>query len=147
MRKGLSLLAGLVLLAGCSTEVPSFLGREGNAEGFYSIGGEPVPDPVPLPFRTATLDRALHGVIIRVDAESPTQGYYSATLEPLNEGRPDQAGIVTFPLLATPPSEPQPIGPARTRVMTAGVFMPTLSLKNIRAFRVAGVGTAVTLTP
>ena len=31
--------------------------------------------------------------------------------------------------------------------MSAAVFMPTLALKNVRAIRVAGVGTAVTLTP
>jgi hypothetical protein len=147
MRKALSLLAGLVLLAGCSMEVPGFLGREGNYDGFYSVRGEPTPDPVPLAFRNAVLERALHGVIVRVETEAPTQGYYSAALEPLNDGLPDAAGIVTFQFVATPPSSPQPIGPARTRVMSAAVFMPTLALKNVRAIRVAGVGTAVTLTP
>lgn len=147
MRKALSLLAGLVLLAGCSAEVPDFLGREGNYDGFYSIRGEPTPDPVPLPLRTAVLEPALHGVIVRVGTEAPTQGYYSATLEPLNDARPDAAGIVSFQLVATPPSDPQAIGPARTRTMSAAVFMPTRGLKNVRAIRVAGVGTAVTLTP
>ena len=147
MRKALSLLAGLAVLAGCSMEVPGFLGREGNYAGFYSVRGEPTPDPVPLPLRTAVLEPALHGVIVRVETEAPTQGYYSAALVPLNDARPDAAGIVTFQLVATPPSAPQAIGPARTRAMSAGVFMPTLGLKNVRAIRVAGVGTAVTLTP
>ena len=147
MRKGLVLLAGLLPLAGCSMEVPGFLGREGDASGFYSIRGEPAPEPVQIPLRIATLEPALHGVLIRVEAEAPTQGYYSARLEPLNDGRPDQAGIVTFQLLATPPASPGAIGPARTRAMSAAVFMPTLALKNIRAFRVAGGGNVVTLTP
>lgn len=147
MRKALSLLAGLVLLAGCSGEVPGFLGREGNYDGFYSVRGEPTPEPVAMPLRTAVLEPALHGVIVRVATEAPTQGYYSATLVPLNDARPDQAGIVTFQLVATPPSEPQAIGPARTRQLSAGAFMPTLAMKNVRAIRVAGVGSAVTLTP
>ena len=147
MRKGLALLAGLVLLAGCSMEVPSFLGREGNASGFYSVRGEPPPEPVQIPLRTATLERALHGVIVRIDAVAPTQGYYSATLVPVNDGRPDQAGIVTFRLVAVPPAAPQAVGPERTRKMTAAAFMPTLALKSARAIRVAGGGTVVTLTP
>lgn len=147
MRKGLSLLAGLVLLAGCSMEVPGFLGREGNASGFYSVRGEPPPEPVQIPLRTATLERALHGVIVRVEAEAPTQGYYGATLLPTNDGRPDQAGIVTFQLVAVPPPSPQAIGAARTRKMTTAAFLPTLALKNARAVRVAGSGKVVTLTP
>jgi hypothetical protein len=147
MRKALSLLAGLVLLAGCSAEVPGFLGREGNYEGFYSVRGEPTPEPVPLPLRTAVLEPALHGVIVRIETEAPMQGYYGPTLVPLNDARPDPAGIVTFQLVATPPDTPQAIGPARTRAMGAAAFMPTLALKNVRAIRVAGVGSAVTLTP
>ena len=146
MRKGLSLLAGLVLLAGCSMEVPDFLGREGNASGFYSVRGEPLPEPEPLALRTATLEPALHGVIVRVEGVAPTQGYYSATLVPLNEGRPDAAGIVSFRLLASPPPEPNAVGPERTRVMSAGAFLPTLALKNVRGVRVAGMSTTTTLT-
>lgn len=145
--KALSLLAGLVLLAGCSMEVPGFLGREGDYDGFYSIRGETPPDPVAIPFRTAVLEPALHGVIVRVEAEAPTQGYYAATLVPTNDARPDAAGIVTFQLVATPPPDPQAIGPARTRTMSAGAFMSTLGMKNVRAIRVAGLGNVVTLTP
>jgi hypothetical protein len=144
--KALSLLAGLALLAGCSMEVPGFLGREGNAAGFYSVRGEPAPDPEPVALQTAVLERALHGVIVRVEAVAPTQGYYSATLVPLNDGEPDAAGIVTFQLVAMPPPEAQAAGPARTRTMSAATFLPTLGLKNVRAVRVAGVGTATTLT-
>ena len=147
MLKGLLLLAGLALLAGCSMEVPGFLGREGNASGFYSVRGQPTPDPVPVALRTAVLERGLHGVIVRVDAVAPTQGYYSATLVPLNAGVPDQAGIVTFQLVATPPAAGQAVGPERTRTMSAATFLPTLSLKNVRAIRVAGGSTVTTLTP
>jgi hypothetical protein len=145
MRNGLMLLAGVALLAGCSVEIPSFMGREGGGQGFYNVRGEPPPEPVRLALREATLERALHGVIIRVDGEAPTQGYFSAALVPLNNGVPDEAGIVTFEFMAVPPSTTQAIGPARSRQITAAVFLPTLALKNIRGFRLAGAGTAQTL--
>lgn len=145
MRKGLMLLAGLTLVAGCSMEIPSFVGREGGGQEFYSIRGEAPPEPVALPLREATLDRALHGVIIRADGEAPTQGYYSAALVPLNNGAPDASGLVTFEFMAVPPREAQAIGPARSRQITAAVFLPTLALKNIRGFRVTGAGTVHTI--
>jgi hypothetical protein len=144
MRNLLLLLASLGI-AGCSMEIPSFLGREGGGEGFYSIRGEPSPEPVPVPLRQATLERALHGVIIRVDGEAPTQGYWAATLVPLRGGTPDAAGIVSFALMAVPPTGPEAVGPARTRRLTAAVFVPTLALKDLRGFRVSGPGTAHTL--
>jgi hypothetical protein len=144
MRNGLLLLAGLGLCA-CSMEIPSFLGREGTGEGFYSVRGQPPPEPVQVPLRHATLERALHGVIIRVDGEAPTQGYYAPALVPLGAGAPDAAGILSFELLAVPPTGPEAVGPARTRHVTAAVFIPTLALKNLRAFRVSGSGTVHTL--
>jgi hypothetical protein len=143
MRNGLLLLAGLGL-CGCSMEIPSFLGREGGGGEFYNVRPEPPPDPVPVPLREATLERALHGVIIRVDGEAPTQGYYSAALVPLGNG-PDAAGILSFELMAVPPAAPEAAGPARTRQITAAVFIPTLALKNLRGFRVSGGGAVRTL--
>ena len=103
MRKGLLLLAGVVLLGGCTMEVPGFLGREGNAQGYYSVRRQPPPEPVPVAMRSAVLEPALHGVIIRVEGEAPTWGYYSPTLVPVNDGAPDAAGIVSFRLMAVPP--------------------------------------------
>jgi hypothetical protein len=144
MRNGLLLLAGLGL-AGCSVEMPSFLGREGGGQGYYNIRGEPPPEPVPVPLRQATLERALHGVIIRVDGETPTQGYFSAALVPLRGGAPDAAGILSFELMAVPPAGPEAVGPARTRQVTAAVFIPSRALKNLRGFRVSGGGAVHTL--
>ena len=94
LRNGLLLLASLGI-AGCSMEVPGFLGREGAGDGFYSVRRQPPPEPVPVALRQATLERALHGVIIRVDGEAPTQGYWGAALVPLRGGTPDAAGIVS----------------------------------------------------
>jgi hypothetical protein len=145
MLNGLLLLAGFGLLAACSMEMPAFLGREGGGQGFYNVRGEPPPEPRPVPLREATLERALHGVIIRVDGVAPTQGYYSAALIPLRDGSPDAAGIISFEFMAVPPAGPQAVGPARSRRLTAAVFIPNLALKDLNGFRVAGAGTVHTL--
>ncbi|HET9069114.1 MAG TPA: hypothetical protein VFN28_10765 [Amaricoccus sp.] len=146
MRDGLILLAAAALAAGCSMEVPGFVGRQGGGDGFYSIRGEAPPEPRTVALRETAAERALHGVILRVTGEAPTQGYYSATLRPLGGGAPDPAGILTFELVATPPAEPHAVGPARTRILTAGLFMPTKALKDLRGFRVTGGGAVQTVT-
>ena len=73
-RNGLALLAGLCLLAGCGGGMPSFLGREGSTDGVYNLRGEPLPEPRNLFLRQAAAEPALHGVILRVVGEAPTQG-------------------------------------------------------------------------
>ena len=145
MRNGLLLLAGIGLLAGCSVELPGFAGREGNAAGMYTFRAPPPPEPQQVPLRQAEAERALHGVILRVRGETPSQGYYSAALRPIGTG-PDAAGILSFEFVAVPPAEPEAIGPARTRTVTAAVFVPNLALKSLRGFRVAGAGNVQTLT-
>ena len=99
-----------------------------------------------MALRQTEAERALHGVILRVVGEAPTQGYYSAFLRPLGGGAPDAAGILSFELVAIPPAAPQTVGPARTRVLSAGIFMPNQSLKDLRGFRVAGAGAVQTVT-
>ena len=141
---GLLLLAGLGLLAGCAFEVPSFLGREGGGDGTYQLGGEERPEPRQVPLRQAEAERALHGLILRVEGEARPQGYHTAELRPVGEA--DAAGILGFELVATPPSEVTPVGPARTRQLSAAVFLPNPVLEDLRGFRVAGGGTVRTLT-
>jgi hypothetical protein len=145
MRNALLLLASAGLAAGCSMEIPGFVGREGGGGGFYNVRDEPPPPPRAVALRQAQAERALHGVILRVVGEAPTQGYYSATLRPLGGAAPDAAGILSFELVATPPAEPQAVGPARTRVLSAGLFMPNQALRDLRGFRVAGAGGAQTV--
>ena len=99
MRNGLLLLAGIGLLAGCSVELPGFAGREGNAAGMYTFRAPPPPEPQQVPLRQAEAERALHGVILRVRGETPSQGYYSAALRPIGTG-PDAAGILSFEFVA-----------------------------------------------
>ena len=145
MRSGILILLALGTAA-CSNEVPAFLGREGGGDGIYTFGGTDLPVPVRLPLRQAVLEQALHGVIVRAESVAPTQGYYTAQLRPLGGGAPDAAGIVSFEMIAYPPGAPEATGPERTRILTAAVFMPNLTLRDVRGFRVAGVNQAVSLT-
>jgi hypothetical protein len=146
MRKAFLIFGLAAAVAGCSFEIPEFVGREGTGQSLYVLGGnDPLPDPVPLPLRSATLEPALHGVIVRVQAVAPSQGYYSALLVPLSGGRPDASGVVSFQLAALPPTVPGQVGPERTRLLDAAVFVPNGALKGVRGFRVGGAGTAQTL--
>jgi hypothetical protein len=145
VRCGLMVLVALGPLAACSVELPSFVGREGQSDGAYRLGGEPLPEPRAVPIQQAVLERGLHGMILRVHGAAPSQGYYGAQLAPLAGGAPDAAGIVSFEFVAIPPDAPQAIGPARTRALSAAVFFPTLALEDMRGVRVAGAGSAQTL--
>lgn len=146
MRNWLFLLAGVATLAACSIEMPSFVGREGG-DGYYSLGGDDTaqPDPEVVTFGTVALEPALNGVILRVTATAPTWGYHSAFLRPLDGGVPDAAGIMTYELVAVPPSTPEQAGTPRSRQLSAGVFVPNLAMKKISGFRVAGGGKVQTL--
>ncbi|WP_324563722.1 hypothetical protein [Amaricoccus sp.] len=145
MRNGFILLAAAALAAGCSMEMPDFLGREGGGGGFYNVRGTPPPEPRSVALREAHLEQGLHGVVLRVTGEAPTQGYYAAMLRPVGGGAPDSAGIVSFELVALPPPGPEAVGPARTRVLMAGVFLPTKAIEDLRGFRVGGGGAVETL--
>jgi len=145
MRNGLLLLTGAWLAAGCSMEIPDFVGREGGGDGFYRVGGEELPDPVPVAMRSVVAERSLTGVIVRVEGEAPAQGYWGAALEPVGDGAPDASGAVSFRFTAIPPVAVEAVGPARTRQLSAAVYVPNLALKTTRAVRVAGLGTAQTL--
>jgi hypothetical protein len=144
LRNGLLLLAGAGLLAACAMEMPDFLGREGAGTGGYSLRREPPPPPQAIPLRMATAERALHGVIVRVEGQAPTWGFYGARLRPLAD-RPDAAGVMSFELVAVPPSVPEPAGAPRSRELSAAVFIPNLALRQVRAVRIAGGGQVQTL--
>ena len=147
MRNGLLLLAGAALLAGCSMEIPNFVGREGNS-GTYNVNllgkGPPPPEPRAIELRQAVAERSLFGVIVRVTGEAPTQGYHGAQLVPTGTG-PDKAGILSFRFMALPPPAPASVGPAQTRVVTAAVFLPSLTARKLNGYRVAGSNTVQTL--
>ncbi len=144
-RAGAVVLIGL-LLTGCGGGVPGFLGREGNANANYAANpAVSIPDPVPLPLRMAVAERGAFGVILRVEGLAPTQGFYEAALLPLNEGRPDAAGVVSLELVAIPPTPPGAVGPERTRTLSAATFFSNRALKPVSAFRVRGGQNVITV--
>ena len=144
-------LAGLALLAGCGVLGPSGPSRRPEPErarasepgliaGLFTRRPPELPDAVAIAtLRTAAVERSAGGVILRVTGVAPTQGYFNATLAPLNEGAPDAAGLVTVRFLATPPLAPQQVGPERTRLLLAAAYASDAELRGVRGFRlVAG---------
>ena len=127
--------------------MPDFLGRGGTGGGSFSVRPEPLPDPVLVPMRSAHAERGLGGFIVRVESIAPTQGYFSAELAAQNGGVPDANGVMHYELIARPPlTTPQSIGPERTRELRAGLFVPTLALRNMDAVRITGSNTSQTLS-
>src|SRR5690606_26440709 len=106
------LLLSLVL-AGCSAQVPQFLGRGGDGSGSFTMRDDPQPDAVPVPMRMARVEPGLRGRIVRVEIVAPTQGFHSADLSALNGGQPDENGVMSYMLVARPPVAAQAIGPER----------------------------------
>ena len=91
--------------------------------------------------RINALAEASPGFVWRLQTEEGN----ATALRPLGDGAPDAAGILSFELVAVPPQAPEPAGAPRTRELTAGIFVPTLALKEVRGFRVAGAGNVQTL--
>jgi hypothetical protein len=145
MRRWIAALAGLLVLAGCGGEMPEFLGREGTGQSSFELGGEPEAIPVPVPLREARLEPSTTGLILLVQGVTPTQGYHSAALAPVDDGRPDAAGIVSFRFIALPPPGPEAVGPDRTRGIQAAAYIPERALRDIRGFRVVGAYSTRTL--
>ncbi len=146
MRNVLLLLAGAAALAGCSFEMPSFLGRQ-ESQGYYSLGGAEAeqPEPEVLRYDSAVVEPALYGVIVRATATAPTWGWHTAFLRPLNDGEPDAAGIMTYEFVAIPPSGTEETGTVRSRKLSAGLYVPNLAMKKISGFRITGGGRVETL--
>lgn len=150
MRNGILLLAGAALLAGCGgggvggTEVPGFLGREGNAAAFYNPRGEPAPEVQAIPLGQAVTERGPYGVIVRVEGVAPSGGFWGAELSPLGEG-PDANGVLAFRFVAFPPDDPTYAGPAQTRTLTAGAFVPNITARKVRSVRIESASGVQTL--
>lgn len=146
MRKIVHILLTGFLVAGCSWQLPGFLGRTGGGSDTYTLGGGPtLPDPQPLALRSVRAEPALRGVILRADGVAPTQGYYAATVTSVGGGEPDASGIMSFELTAIPPETPQAIGPENTRELSAAIFLPTRVAEDVRGFRVSGAGRVQTV--
>lgn len=144
MKSPLALVLPLLALAGCSVEMPEFLGRTGSGEAVYTLRGDPVPEPVPVPLASARVERFNFGVIVRVEGIAPSQGYWGAALQIATEA--EASGIMPMAFTAIPPEQVEAIGPPQTRVLTAAAFVPNRAMKGVRGFQVTGAGSGETLT-
>jgi hypothetical protein len=149
MRRGLIFLLALAALPACSAGVPGFLGRDGGQTGTFSLDGdapEGAYDPVEVPLTSAVAERGLHGVIIRAESVTPTQGYFGAQIVPLNpDTHPDENGILALRMTAIAPTTPQATGPERTRTLSAALFIQNVTLRDVKAVRVTGRPNSLTL--
>ena len=141
LRTPASLLACLGALAGCGVQMPGSLGL-GGERGAAAVTREAVVEEPILPVRRAQVEPALRGVILRVETVAPTQGWHEPALAPASSGDP---GVRAFTFGAAAPEGAQAIGPERTRVLVAAVYLSRPELRGIRALAVNG--TVLPVTP
>ena len=140
--RNLAFAASMLALAGCSFEMPGFLGREGSGDAGYTLrrGPEPLPDPVPIAIQGAAGDPAPGGVILRVDGLAPAQGYHTAALIPRGVGA---NGIAELELVAIPPEAVLAVGPPQTRELQAALFLPSRQVEDLRSVQIVGSSSSV----
>lgn len=152
-----AVLAGLVLtMAGCGGSSNPFGSlASGNLFGGKRERVEVDPEGaetviVDNSILSPTIDNiqpeaALRGLIIRVTATAPTQGYHSPRLVARNRGKPDENGIITYEFRVMPPEVSQGLGPARTRQLVAATFIPDATLNKTLGFRVVSQSNVVAI--
>ncbi|CAN5652389.1 hypothetical protein BH23PSE1_BH23PSE1_00580 [soil metagenome] len=165
MRTKLAVLLVALLAAGCSggSEQPGLLGglSGGGIFGGLFGSGPPPSQQAPAPragalapesdasvllpaVRLAAADRGRQGTILRAEAIAPVQGFHSPQLRVL-EGR-EAGGLVVVELRAIPPTGPEAIGSARSRLLSVGRFFSSREMRDIRGFRVIGAENAISVT-
>ena len=93
----------------------------------------------------ARLEYTTSGVIVRANGEAASLGYHSASLRPLNFGRPDGNGTIWYEFRAMPPKSAQPVGDAFLRTLSVASFIPNSQLGAIEAVTITGTENDVTI--
>lgn len=81
------------------------------------------------------------GAIVRATGLPPTQGWWSADLVADAEGKPVD-GVLTFRFVLAPPPNPAPVSTQQSREITAGVYLSTIDLAEVREITVVGARNA-----
>ena len=151
----LAALAALVLLAGCGGVRQSALNP---LTWFQGTASEPtlVPEggfrvttdnrPLVAEVTELSVERAQGGAIVRAVGLPATQGWWDAELRPDGDLAPVDGELVLSFVVAAP-RQPTPQGPARSREVSAGVFVPASTLAATRRITVLGEGGGRTITP
>jgi len=129
-------IAVLGLLAGCGGKLnpKNWFGRSKQEQ----VQTKP-KDPHQLVAQIVSLrvDRTPGGAIIRAVGLPERQGYFEATLRPLNDEKPVK-GVLTYEFRLMPPEKPTDIGTRRSREVLVGRFVSNQTLQGVRVIKVVG---------
>lgn len=78
------------------------------------------------------LDRTPTGVILRASGLAPAVGFHSAGLRPVRGGRPDEAGVARYELVALPPEANFGTGSDFARQLNVATYVPDQRLRGVR---------------
>ncbi len=138
MRNVLILLTFATGVAGCSGDLPGFLGSSSN-DGTYTFGAETiVAEPELLFLRSTHVERSINGIILRAEGIAPTQGWYSAALLASLTPPDTDRGTYYLDFVAIPPEEAATVGPERTRELRAAIFLPDRYLEKVSSIHITG---------
>ncbi|WP_273522291.1 hypothetical protein [Rhodosalinus sediminis] len=85
------------------------------------------------------LERLPGGVVLRATGVAERQGPYDVRLTPVETG---EADVRVFRFERRLPRQSTPVGPERTRTVTAAVHLDDLELRGVRRLRVLAADTA-----
>ncbi|MGY6549020.1 MAG: hypothetical protein ACXIU7_08440 [Roseinatronobacter sp.] len=149
------LLASLVLVLGlgaCGTVRESRLnplnwfGRE-SVETLVPEGGWDRPDRralIPVVTEMEVIPTT-GGALLRAAGVTATQGWWDVELRPLNRGRPVD-GVVVYEFVVAEPRGATAVSTEASRLVTAGVKIPSTRLNDIRRIEVRGAQNARSIT-
>lgn len=121
-------------------------GRTLAPKGGYPVAaGKPWQQPV-----TRVISLSAHqdhaGEIITAVGLPPTQGYWDASLEALNDGNPDETGTLTYRfMLSAPPgdsADAHRVSTQASREVTVATFLNSYKLQGVHKIVVEGTNNA-----
>lgn len=144
MRTPLIAVLSVALLAGaCGSRLNpvNWFGRStGQQVATEAAPGVKPADPRPLVDQVVEMrvERIPGGAIVHAVGLPPRQGYWKADLVAENDGKPDAKGVLVLSFRAYEPVEPTPQGTQPSREITAGLFLSTQDLEEVRTIIVRG---------
>ncbi len=146
-----ALLVATIAVTGCSRI------RDSKLNPFNWFGksrSEPVmvvdgvaQDPRPLVSQVTALEIARQpgGAILRAAGLPPTQGWWDATLLPVNDGIAEN-GVLTYRFVVEQPLEPSRTSTPQSRELTAAVYLSDIRLQDVSKIVVQGASNSRTVS-
>ncbi|KEO56128.1 hypothetical protein [Thioclava pacifica] len=93
-----------------------------------------------------TVEKIPSGAIITAMGLPPTQGFWDTDLVPLNDGKPDETGTVTYMFMVAPPpadsAAARRVMTPQSREVSAAAFLSNYKLEGVRKIVVESAGNA-----